>query len=517
MAQSEERQDLLGEEEEEEAVQTNRAPEVGAPLRPTRSIPLFGVAVIGLCFAIVGVAVWLRDSKTAQRLESEAAVSLNLRGGHESKEAASKDAVVDDTAVADSGDGDNGDDGGDGDADGGGEVDKEPGTAHIYFVGDSHADFNYLTRALLSTGHLNLVNGHPDWKRDGDAAEEWEIVITGDVLDKGSLPWKSLTLIKRLQEAWPEKLTFLLGNQEVQTLLGNKKFLSEGENPPSDWSKADRLGNLTAAEGSNGYGLVSWLLAQPVMHLKNRVLTMHGGLSENMYNKLKAEPQVATSCEAPGKVCGDAMVTFVNLNSTEYFKTVHECMIAAAGTDAVYKCDDTEKRPYWLAAENEKGTKSLGTEGVTVFRGYSENDKTWNAGSEKSCLEAKTVGKGLGAQILNVAHTTHEYNVRQLCKDPEDDDTVIVYNLDTSWQKCATLQGYADYPNSTGECDLGVNHIFHDPHKVGKGYGETQPSSLHIKFNLGYPVFREIKACSSTIAENLEFGVNCTAFSDGSS
>lgn len=499
---------------EEETSEPDRAPELNRRARPPCSIPLFGVAVVGLCIAIIGIAVWLHDSKTAQRLESEASESLNLRGRRDDKEPASEPIEVEPAST----DASDGDDGGDGDDDGDGEVDKEPGTAHIHFVGDSHADYNYLTRALLSTGRFNLLNGRPDWKRDDNDGEEWEIVITGDVLDQGSLPWKSLTLIKILQEEWSGKLTFLLGHQEVSNLLGKKKFLAAGDHPPSDWSKADRLGNLTAAEGTDGYGVISWLLGQPVIHLKNRVLTMHGGMSENMYNKLKMEPQVASACEAPGKVCGDAIVKFVNANSTAYFQAVHQCMVAAAAdTEAVYKCSDPERRPYWLSPERKKGKKPIGTEGVTVFRGYSENNKIWDSGSEASCLEAKTVGKGLGAQILNVAHTTHGYNVRELCKDPDDDDTVIVYNLDTSWDKCAKLQGYLSYPNSTGECDLGVNHVFHNPHKVGRGYGETQPSSLHIKFNLGYPVFREIKACSSFIAQNLNFGINCTAFSgDGS-
>jgi hypothetical protein len=189
----------------------------------------------------------------------------------------------------------------------------EPLTA----IGDVHGDFQTLRALLRSVG---LIDESDRW-----SGGSRRLVQVGDILDRGAESRKVLDLLMRLEEearASGGKVTALLGNHEAMNLFGDLRYTSlqefrafAAEETPEDRARGRRRIEKLIAEGSpllfsscyrkiginlgpkdfdryfppgffahraafspaGRYG--KWLLSRNAVHLEEKTIFLHGGLS----------------------------------------------------------------------------------------------------------------------------------------------------------------------------------------------------------------------------------------------
>lgn len=183
-------------------------------------------------------------------------------------------------------------------------------TDRIVAVADIHGENNAFVRILEMSGAI-------------DTELEWiggttQLVIVGDVLDRGSDSRAALDLIMRLK---PQAQTqggdvhLVLGNHEIMNMVGDLRYVSAGEyaafagEEPADVRAAALERFLAGASGENDiaaraefdrqyppgffahreafssdgtYG--AWLLEQPLLLLVNDSAFVHGGVSRAFGN-----------------------------------------------------------------------------------------------------------------------------------------------------------------------------------------------------------------------------------------
>jgi hypothetical protein len=144
------------------------------------------------------------------------------------------------------------------------------GASEIDVVGDLHGDFEVTTRLLSSAGLITST-----------APRQWTggtrvLVITGDVIDKGTAATQIIDLLLSLEpeaEAAGGKLIVTLGNHEAEFVA----------NPDDDKVKEFReelaltksLNPKEVAAGKTKYG--AWLLSRPVAAQVDDWFFCHGG------------------------------------------------------------------------------------------------------------------------------------------------------------------------------------------------------------------------------------------------
>jgi hypothetical protein len=144
------------------------------------------------------------------------------------------------------------------------------GAGEIYVMGDLHGDIEATTRVLASAGLITTT-----------APRHWNggsrvLVVTGDVIDKGSAATQIIDLMLSLEpeaEAAGGKLIVTLGNHEAE-------FVAD---PTSDKVQEFRdelqstkgLDPKTVAAGQTKYG--EWLLTRPVAAQIDDWFFCHGG------------------------------------------------------------------------------------------------------------------------------------------------------------------------------------------------------------------------------------------------
>lgn len=308
---------------------------------------------------------------------------------------------------------------------------------HLHVIGDTHGDHNYLVRCLLSTELFALVGGQVSWRSDLRVEPKWQVVVLGDMINKGDASLKVVRLLKELSDdsRWGSRLVVTMGNHESGMLRLWGGYIDKGEKTDK-WTGRKRFEDLKSRAGE-GFKLMSWLYDLPVVYMNRGVLLMHGGLSEKVSRELTRHTSLSSSCVKKGEPCGRAMVDFVNALARAYFRRVHVCIQTASSEKDAKKCDAQADRPTFFLGRDEE-------EGVLWYRGYSKDSE--GAGSLESCTEAANVGGMFGAQVMAVAHTTHP-QILEHCGD----NNVLVYLVDTHRLDCLKYN----------ECDFSPEARFH--------------------------------------------------------
>jgi len=168
----------------------------------------------------------------------------------------------------------------------------------IVAVGDVHGAFDQFVSILRAAG---LIDERNRWS-GGKAV----LVQTGDILDRGPDSRKALDLLRRLEDESRRDggaVYALLGNHELMRLASDWRYVSKGEfdafKTPSSEDLRKRALAASRAEDERqflkqippGYlemlGAFSedgeygeWLRARPAVARINRILFLHGGLTE---------------------------------------------------------------------------------------------------------------------------------------------------------------------------------------------------------------------------------------------
>merc|ERR1712232_165313 len=162
------------------------------------------------------------------------------------------------------------------------------GSTFVHVFGDTHGDYNYLVRCLLSTGYFALRDKELIWRPDLPHSQ-WEVVIAGDQINKGVHSFENLLLIKRLSEdeIWGSRLVFVMGNHEGVFLELGNHFAGDPKKQADLWTAEKRWSDYSATNGS-GEEIITWMTERPPLYIagkwssNNSVLIAHGGLSETL-------------------------------------------------------------------------------------------------------------------------------------------------------------------------------------------------------------------------------------------
>lgn len=98
------------------------------------------------------------------------------------------------------------------------------GIERVVAISDPHGDHGAMLRTL---GNAGIVDADGNW-----TGGETYLVITGDLLDRGPDSRAIMDLVMRLEAQAPDsggKVLLTLGNHEVMNLIGDLRYVSEGE------------------------------------------------------------------------------------------------------------------------------------------------------------------------------------------------------------------------------------------------------------------------------------------------
>lgn len=144
----------------------------------------------------------------------------------------------------------------------------------VVAVGDVHGAFDQFASILRAAG---LVDARNRWS-GGKAV----LVQTGDVVDRGRDSRKALDLLRRLEGEARRAggaVHALVGNHELMRLASDWRYVSEGELQAFKTPASDGLLEMLRAFAADGeYG--AWVRKRPTVARINRILYLHGGLTE---------------------------------------------------------------------------------------------------------------------------------------------------------------------------------------------------------------------------------------------
>eukprot|EP00928_Gymnodinium_smaydae_P059782 TRINITY_DN43204_c0_g1_i1.p1 TRINITY_DN43204_c0_g1~~TRINITY_DN43204_c0_g1_i1.p1 ORF type:complete len:456 (+),score=27.05 TRINITY_DN43204_c0_g1_i1:122-1489(+) len=302
------------------------------------------------------------------------------------------------------------------------------GATALHVIGDTHGDENYLVRCLLSTELFYLNSTTVEWRADLAEFQNFEVVILGDMIDRGLRSKKVLQLLARLNKAEPfgKHLHVLLGNHEDMTLRYQMQEwvnLEVGHYMVGDWNMTDRKVSLRAKSGTDDYELMEWLRNRKVAYFHEGAILMHGGLSEEIlyYYTGMSNMSYSAACAVGSTECAARLVDFFNNEARHFYDEIHDCIQCAKPPTFASKrrsiknkfrcghraldCEKQVETPMFLNPQ----------EGILNFRGYTSIRQ--GANQEWRCESARNVGEAIGAKVMVLAHTTHMFVV-QYC-DPQ--------------------------------------------------------------------------------------------------
>ncbi len=180
------------------------------------------------------------------------------------------------------------------------------GAVRVVAISDVHGAYDGMLRTLTSAG---VIDSDQSW-----TAGKTHLVITGDVLDRGTESRKVMDLLMKLEQQAPVSggaVHLLLGNHEVMNLVGDLRYVARGEyaafadeeNPDerARWFEHFRAAKAGAADDEtlradfeskappgffahrrafrpDGY-YGRWLLDKPLLLVIDGTAFVHGGLS----------------------------------------------------------------------------------------------------------------------------------------------------------------------------------------------------------------------------------------------
>ncbi len=99
----------------------------------------------------------------------------------------------------------------------------------IHFIGDLHADVDCARQWVEKTNLVNLTSTPYEWLGNSDTDA---LVFLGDYVDKGSASASVLTLVRELQETFPDNVVTILGNHDFFLILDTALQFSESNPHP---------------------------------------------------------------------------------------------------------------------------------------------------------------------------------------------------------------------------------------------------------------------------------------------
>eukprot|EP00928_Gymnodinium_smaydae_P081118 TRINITY_DN64693_c0_g1_i1.p1 TRINITY_DN64693_c0_g1~~TRINITY_DN64693_c0_g1_i1.p1 ORF type:complete len:449 (-),score=39.33 TRINITY_DN64693_c0_g1_i1:126-1472(-) len=341
------------------------------------------------------------------------------------------------------------------------------GRTVLHVIGDTHGDENYLVRCLLSTELFYLSSTTVEWRSDLAKFPKFEVVILGDMIDRGLSSKKVLQLLARLnkQEPFGKHLHVLLGNHEDMTLRYLMKEwvdLGVAHYMVGDWDMNDRKMALRAKLGTEDYKLIEWLRTRDVAYLHEGTIMMHGGLSSEVVNHYikKEHMPYSAACAvrgaARGAGCAASLVDFFNNDAKRFYDEMHECIQCAKpptfsnktrSAKNAFKCGH---RAYDRAKKVESPAFLDAELGILTYRGYSAIQN--GANTVQACKVARNVGLQIGAKDMLLAHTTHPFIV-EYCAPKVVPFAFPIFVTDTHRTDCMF--------QTPPECDFDPTYSFH--------------------------------------------------------
>ena len=99
--------------------------------------------------------------------------------------------------------------------------------SRVYAIGDLHADPDCARYWIRRTGLVaNFSASHASsWRWTDPSAH---LIFLGDLIDKGQRPREVLELVRRVQLTFPDRVTVLMGNHELNLILDGLRHAGEG-------------------------------------------------------------------------------------------------------------------------------------------------------------------------------------------------------------------------------------------------------------------------------------------------
>ena len=145
--------------------------------------------------------------------------------------------------------------------------------SRIVAVSDIHGQYALLVRLLRANG---VIDAGDNWMLGRD-----QLVVTGDVFDRGDTVNQTLWLLLRLQQQAEQAggaVHFLLGNHETMVLAGDLRYVN-----PKYLQLARQLRRSYPGLYAGDSLLGQWLRTRPVLLRLGDTLFMHGGIApENL-------------------------------------------------------------------------------------------------------------------------------------------------------------------------------------------------------------------------------------------
>ena len=148
------------------------------------------------------------------------------------------------------------------------QQDAWSGVERIVAVGDVHGDFDQFVKALRAAA---VIDANQNW-----VAGRTHLVQTGDVLDRGPDSRKAMDLLMKLEAQAAEAngaVHALIGNHEAMVLLGDWRYVHEGESNAFGGEEPYR--QAVSAKGKYG----RWIRGHNAVIKINDVLFAHAGIT----------------------------------------------------------------------------------------------------------------------------------------------------------------------------------------------------------------------------------------------
>jgi hypothetical protein len=145
----------------------------------------------------------------------------------------------------------------------------------ILFLSDIEGEFASLRQMLLSN---RVIDGNYNWVFGKN-----ELVICGDLFDRGTQVTQQLWLLYKLESAAAEKggaVHVLLGNHEIMNLSGDLRYVH-----PVYFDQARLLGKEYMQLFDEKTELGQWLRSKNIVEKTGRFLCLHAGISNEILNK----------------------------------------------------------------------------------------------------------------------------------------------------------------------------------------------------------------------------------------
>ena len=302
-------------------------------------------------------------------------------------------------------------------------------TAVRFAIGDIHGDYASFIKLL---GRLELIDKDLNW-----SGGTRELVQTGDIFDRGPGSRAAVELLMKLEGEAKKAggaATTLLGNHEVMNLVGDLRYVDPREYASfaADEGKALRAKKKASilALGKTSAGLLrskyyadfdsrmnektfatafprgffahreafslrgrigAWLVTRDTVHLKDRNLFVHGGISPRVSG---IQPgAINSSVKADLKAFLAAADQLEKLGVFDLSLGVHELFILLAGEQAAGATHPKLAAPFATLARIRKTSLLFATDGPFWYRGLALGDEKAFAPEVKKILGLQDVDR----------------------------------------------------------------------------------------------------------------------------